>query len=105
MNKFLRAPKAAVVDLTRLSTSASELREQCTIEPKYLNSVVKSIKLDIKNIDAAGVRGRILNSRRWKVHRFSLGLDSPVAHVHQQAEFSKVIVEVAGAKNKVIFEN
>ncbi len=41
---FLSAPKAAVADLMRLSTSASEVRELWVIEPRYLNSCVKSIK-------------------------------------------------------------
>ena len=33
---FLSAPKAAVADLMRLSTSASEVRELWMIEPRYL---------------------------------------------------------------------
>ena len=42
MKMFLSAPKAAVADLMRLSTSASEVREQWVIEPRYLNSCAKS---------------------------------------------------------------
>jgi hypothetical protein len=40
---FLSAPKAAVADLIRLSTSASDVSEWWSIEPRYLNSVVKSM--------------------------------------------------------------
>ncbi len=67
MNTFLRAPKAAVADLMRLSTPASELREQSMIESKYLLELFREINsayrhpTGIKNIKAAGLCGRILN--------------------------------------------
>ena len=40
----LKAPKIAVADLMRLSTSESEVNELFIIDPRYLNSLVKSIK-------------------------------------------------------------
>jgi hypothetical protein len=44
LNKLVpSAPKIAVADLMRLSTSASEVRVVLIIDPRYLNSRVNSI--------------------------------------------------------------
>jgi hypothetical protein len=40
--RFFKAPNAAVADLKRLITSASEVREQWMIEPKYLKLSLNS---------------------------------------------------------------
>ena len=40
----LKAPKIAVADLMRLSTSDSEVNELFIIDLRYLNSLVKSMK-------------------------------------------------------------
>ena len=42
MRTFLSAPNADVADFIRILTSASEVREESMIEPRYLNSFVKS---------------------------------------------------------------
>jgi hypothetical protein len=50
---FLRAPKAADAYIMRLSTSASEVREWWTIEPRYLNSVVKYLFCSTRRLRTA----------------------------------------------------
>ena len=44
MRIFLSAPNADVADFIRILPSASEVREESMIEPRYLNSFVKSTK-------------------------------------------------------------
>jgi hypothetical protein len=57
----LKAPKMAVADLMRLSTSESEVNELFIIDPRYLNSLVKSITDAEKRIKSAtAISGQLL---------------------------------------------
>ena len=68
MKAFLSAAKAAVADLIRLSTSASELREQCTIDPRYLSSCVKSTKPAVAPLESRTLK-RVVSAAEYSTLR------------------------------------